>query len=309
MFSSRILRTTGVFLLTIIIAVSFITPKSILSTEANFVYSDLQNPGEEHTKVRTKLDPGDEKAMEDLPKNIGDWRILDMVIKGYKEEELERSLNADIITVKGYLKNEPFALPVKLLTLQSKTRASFHPPEVCYPAMGYEILEEGYEDIVIPEEIWSQIEDTVDSLEMFSTGKRELNNTIRFKKLVISQEDDRGIDRRTIILYFYLGNSSAFVHLTKITMVRVSVDVLVSGSVDDSLNMAKEFLIEAIPLMFGPDEGGDRVIIDKLVHSGAGGILVAILMYLVPVSIIFAPELRKLTNRLKKRVIKQPVIS
>jgi len=138
-------------------------------------------------KVGTRLDPGDEKAMEDLPENIGDWRILDMIIKGYKEEELERQLNADIITVKGYLKNDPFALPVKLLTLQSKTRASFHPPEVCYPAMGYKILEEGYEDVVIPVDIWSGIEETVDNLGIYSTGNQEINNTIRtlFPRLMI----------------------------------------------------------------------------------------------------------------------------
>jgi len=89
--------------------------------------------------------------------------------------------------------------------------------------------------------------------------------------------------------------------LTKITMVRVSIDVLVSGSVDDSLNTAKEFLIDAIPHMFGPDEGEGRVIIEELFYSGTGGITIVIFMYIIPLCIIFTPEIRKSVYRVRKK--------
>jgi len=302
MFSNRILRISGIVLLALVVAVSFITPESLLSTEVNFIYSDLRRPAEDNTEIQTKLDPGNTEAMEKLPERIEDWRDINMLISGYEVSALEDALNADIIIVRGYLKNEPFSLPVKLLTLQSKSRESFHPPEVCYPAMGYKILEESYEEIVIPLEKWAHIEIKVENLEMFSTGKRDYNNVIRVKKLVIAKDDERGINRKNVILYFYLGNSSAFIHLTNITMVRASIDVLVSGSVDESTEMAKSFMQEAIPLMFGPREGGDRVIIDELFHSGAGGIALGVFMYLIPLSIIFYPEIRMVTRRKSKSV-------
>jgi hypothetical protein len=86
------------------------------------------------------------KSKQNFPTNIGNYSGVNS-----DTSDLTERFKADVTLMRSY--RNPSS-QIFLLILQSKNRPSFHPPTVCYPALGYEIEEESNEEIVIHNESW-----------------------------------------------------------------------------------------------------------------------------------------------------------
>ncbi len=289
-----IARLIGLLLLALVVIFLFATPGTIFSRNVSFIYPSLSDPGAGETSVQTKMDFGDQEHVESFPMEIGEWTGVN-----YDTVEAERmrdQLGASVLMMRDYYKPGLWR-GLTFLIMQSENRASFHPPQVCYPAQGWKVQEEGTEVIPMPESFWKEVGDIgpLDPLEMAS----EYLGPVSMSKIIITiGEDD--IKDRHVVLYCYVRNSSYWGSSDTVTMLRVSGPTLLTGSYEDMLNIEKEFMAEVIPLLFEAREKEDTFI-SQIASLGPGGILLLILMFAGPLAFAFHPEIRRLYRRWRQK--------
>jgi hypothetical protein len=174
--------------------------------------------------------------------------------------------------------------------MQSYNRTSFHPPIVCYPALGYTIEGEGKEILTIPNASW--LEDP-----WLSTAATRSNEAILpVKKLVVvKQAADTGrVTERRVVLYFYVKEPP--LSSDTITMVRVEALAPTDGSYEGILNVSTEFMSATIPCMFEVQRA-ERTLFSSLAAGSIADKLVLIMLFLAPLAVIFYPELRAVSSR------------
>jgi hypothetical protein len=236
-------------------------------------------------------------SMQAFPKQIGDWSASD-----YNTTGIEESLGADMMLMRAYSHPKLYQ-PVFFLIIQSKNRSSFHPPIVCYPALGYTIEEEGKAKIFVQNISW--VEKPL--FPSWESRKEELgyfNGTISAKKLIVVKESEgengnknKKVTERRVVLYFYVKGSSFT--SDKVTMIRVSALAPLEGSYDGILNITREFMGDTLPYMFELQKK-EPLVLFILLASLAGKVVVG-LLFLAPLVIIFYPRIKSLPLVLKRR--------
>lgn len=258
----------GMLLLAFVIIFLFSTPSMILAKEITVVGSDLAT-SENAIHVRTKMDFGDKEKVQNFPTHIEDYYGVDSDTAGLTER-----LKADVTLMRSYhnpsSRNPPSQ--IFLLILQSKNRSSFHPPTVCYPALGYDIEEESAEEIIIQNESW---------IESPWRETEKSTASLKVKKLAVSN----GKERR-MVLYFYVKPPLLS---DEITLIRISA--LTRGEEEDEkmLTTMKDFTSEIFPLMFEYRE--EQVIAKHLLSSGVLGWITLVLLFSFPILIALYPRI------------------
>ena len=130
-------RIIGLLSLVFVIIILFSTPSLLLAKTVTMIDTELSHASGDETHVRAKLDFGNNEHMQAFPEQIGDWKSSD-----YNTTRIAKSLGADVMLMRAYSHPKLYQ-PVFFLIMQSNNRSSFHPPVVCYPALGYTIEEEG----------------------------------------------------------------------------------------------------------------------------------------------------------------------
>lgn len=268
----------GFLVLTFVIVMLFSTPSMLFAESITVIDTELARTSGDAINVRTKMDLGSNDCMNAFPTELGHWRGSE-----YDTANLAAGLGADVMLMRAYTSPESYQ-PIFFLIVQSDNRSSFHPPIVCYPALGYTIVEEGKEKVPVSVQ-------NVGWEEEFSVyGKSEEENaSISVKKLVVVKETDGKITERRVVLYFYINRG--FTSNT-VTMIRISALAPLSGSYEGVLEMEKEFLNEAFPHMF-EFKKKDRLVIYRLMDRGLLGWLVIIVSFLIPLLIIRYPRFAK----------------
>ena len=173
--------------------------------------------------------------------------------------------------------------------MHSNNRSSFHPPVVCYPALGYTIVEEGKEYVTVKNANWVEKplyqiwEDQADELGVFK-------GTITVKKLVVIKESDGMVTERRVMLYFCV--KGGFSPSATVTMIRVSAVAPTSGSYDETMSTCKEFMGEAVPYLFEMRPEEDSIAV-SLIKSGLGGWSVIVILLASPFLIMFYPQIKR----------------
>jgi hypothetical protein len=253
----------GMLLLAFVIIFLFSTPSMILAKEITVVGSDLAT-SENVIPVRTKMDFGDKEKVQNFPTHIGNYSGVDCDTSGLTER-----LKADVTLMRSY--RNPSS-QIFLLILQSKNRSSFHPPTVCYPALGYEIEEESTDEIVIHNESW---------IEGPWRESEKSTVSLKVKKLMVSNGEER-----RVVLYFYVKPPLLS---DDITLIRISA--LTRGEEEDEkvLTTMKDFTSEIFPLMFEYRE--EEVIATHLLSSGLLGWITLVLLFSFPILIALYPRI------------------
>ncbi len=265
----------GLLILAVITTLMVGTPSMFVGRSTAFIYSNLSDPTANQTYVRTKMDFGSNEVIQQFPFTVGDWTGSDYEVNSWKDQ-----LGADVAIMRGYRK--PGTQEIWFLAMQSKSRSSFHPPEVCYPAMGWELSEEGY--VAIPGEDASWIKPAL--YPKFSKAEAQ----VQLKKLLVTKDN-----QRRLVLYFYVKHAELGSTSDIVTMIRISAVAPRIGSYENLLTTQKELLMEFIPYMFDPGEKEDIIIV-KLAKMGFGGVLLAICSFAVPLGILFYPQILKLRS-------------
>ena len=254
-------RIIGLLLLVSVIAVLFSTPSMIFAKSITTIGTELSYATEDEMPVRTRIDFGNNERISAFPKQIGDWNALDYNTTGVAE-----SLGADVMLLRAYSHPELYQ-PVFFLIMQSKNRSSFHPPIVCYPALGYTIEEEGKEEVPVHNVSWAA--DPYPTYALYGGLERDVtfNGSISVKKLIVAKKSEEGnkITTRKVVLYFYV-KENPFVS-NNVTMVRVAALVPPEGSYDGTLKIAKEFMGDTIPCMFEMQEEEEPVLFTILIYG------------------------------------------
>lgn len=262
------------------------SPQALFGT-VSFIDTELSNTSGSKIPVTVRMDLGKEEQLKDFPLQIGEWSGVDHETAGVKE-----SLGADVLLMRTYTKANSFQ-PVFLLVMQSSSRSSFHPPVVCYPALGYEIEEEGKEKVYVTDTAWVKKPVAQEEMSKLPKWAREelesspYSGLVSVKKLVVFKQNKGEVTERRVVLHFYIKDKMAT--SDKISMVRVSALAPPSGPYDDALIAAKELMGEAIPLMFEPHEKG-KMFITYLAEWGIGGYFVILLLFSIPIAIITYPK-------------------
>ena len=259
----------SVFILVSIAVLLLSSSDLIFSSGVTFIDTELHRSSGDEAYVRTKLDFGSQEHMAAFPLQIGNWTGY-----SYDSTKWTEDLGADIILMRGYTP-AIFSQPVFLLIMQAKTESSFHPPTVCYPAQGYEIQEKTTEEVVITDTAWSESPSSM---------------AIPLNMLVVTKESASGnLTERRVVLYSYIkGNQFT---TDTITMIRTEALAPIHDSYEGSLSAQKEFLDQAIPLMFEPADAAEwNPIILELVEWGVGGYIVIGLLFCIPLFIVVYPR-------------------
>jgi len=183
-----------------------------------------------------------------------------------------------------------FSKPVFFLIVQSTNLSSFHPPIVCYPAMGYEIEEEGAEPVHIENASWAQGPWRSEREGLIFKGEMNI------KKLVIVKRTKGEITERRVVLYYYVKDERMSVP-NEITMVRLSALAPLTGSYQDTLEPMKKLASDTFPEMFEvkPEE---RMIAEILViEHGIIGLLAITALVSAPIIFMLFPLLRAMRRR------------
>ena len=131
-------KIIGLLLLVFVIIILLSTSSTLLARSITTIDTELSRASGDGMPARTKMDFGSSEHIAAFPMEIGDWRGTN-----YETAKLKESLGADVMLMRAY--SQPrVRQPVFFHILQSNNRSSFHPPIVCYPALGFTIEEECY---------------------------------------------------------------------------------------------------------------------------------------------------------------------
>ena len=281
-------RAIGLLLLLFVIILVFSTPSMILARTITTIDTELSYASDDAMPVRTKMDFGNNEHIQKFPEQLGNWTAYE-----YNTTGLAERLNADVMLMRAY-SHPKYYQPVFFLIMQSNNRSSFHPPIVCYPALGYTIKEEGLAEVPVHNVSWAAGYWRAEEYE------REygllFNGTIAAKKLIVTKEskEEGQVKERRVVLYFYVKQTFAS---NTVTMIRVSALAPRNGSYAGILNRTKEFMGDTVPHLFEVQK--EEPIILTVFSSGpAIGKLAIAMLFLVPLGFIFYPSI---SNRLKKR--------
>jgi hypothetical protein len=273
-------RLIGLVWLTFVVILLFSSPSMIFAKSITTIDTELSHASGDETPVRARMDFGNVEHMDTFPMTIGDWSGSEFAAS----ERYKESLGADMLFMRAY--SRP-GIPhhVFFTIIQSNNRSSFHPPIVCYPALGYTVKEETADRVLISNTSWVEP-------PLFGTWKKRENRSISVKKLEVTKEAaDGSVKERRAVLYFYVKDNP----LTSdtVTMVEVSSVIPTDGSDDGMLDVSKEFMADTIPYMFELRPEGDIIIVSLVKLGIVGWLAIAVLLGL-PLLVILYPKLKKL---------------
>ena len=274
----------GLLVLAFVVILLFATPSMILTKAITTIGTELSHATADEMIVRTKMDFGSHEHMQAFPKQIDDWTAFD-----YNATRIAESLGADVMILRAY-SNPNVYQPVFFLIEQSTNRTSFHPPPVCYQAVGYTIEEETKETVLLHNVTFAQ--------ERWMEKDMPSDVTLSVKKIVVTREseDDGTVTERRVVLYFYVKNRPYASNT--VTMVRVSALAPIEGSYDGILNISKEFMGDTIPYMFEIQAEHEQPIIFTVLTIGSlTGKVAVVMLFLAPLPSIFYPQLMKIRKK------------
>lgn len=264
------------FALTAIAVLLLSTPGLIFVEGITLVDTEIQHSFGHEAFVSTKLDFASGEEIRDFPERIGKWSA-----KSYNKSSIEKSLGADVLLSRTYW-HEDYFKPVFFLIVQSKNTSAFHPPTVCYPALGWTIETEkaGGVEFNVTDVAWTEGSGWLSEHE-----GRIFHGSISAKKLVVHKERDGEITDRRVVFYYFVKDEKQFIP-TSITLIRISTPSGSNSTDEDALELCKKLAGDTFPLMFEmrPPE---RMLCETLVaEHGAMGCLTLALLFLGPIGIL-----------------------
>ncbi len=279
---SKTVILIGIMFLAIVIVFLFSGPH-YFSSNVSFLDTELSESSDKGKSVRVKMDLSHQEELEDFPYRIGEWRGIDEDIEGLKEQ-----LGAETLIKSSYSLDNPFN-PVFLLLMQSASRASFHPPTVCFPALGYDIEEETKDTIHVTDISWISKMFDLDLEDMPEWIQQDLEASpeygeISVKKLVVNHKNRA--DKR-VVFYVYIKDRK--ITSNEVSMLQVSIGVPLSGSCEAESEKARTFMGEVIPLLFEPKEEEEKMFLTYILDMGIGGYFIVVLIFSIPIVLMLAP--------------------
>jgi hypothetical protein len=271
-YQNRGFLIAGITLLTIVLLVLMASPGLLFSPMVTFIDSELNSSSANEISVKTITDFGNKEQVSAFPAKLGKW-------EGYNYDITEylKLLGADIMLSRIY-QPSTFTQPLFFHIVQAKTESSFHPPEVCFAYQGYQIQSTDVVQVAARDASWV---------------KSPTNITIPMKKLLVtkSSKDGQIIERRVTLFCYIKGNQF---YSDAITMIQAEALVPLQGSDEGALAEEKDFISQAMPLMFSPgDNARWQPVLLVFTGWGTRGYLTLSILLVIPFLVMFYPKMRK----------------
>ena len=270
----------GIFLLAVAIITMCSNPERISSKGISFIDTELAGASGHETFAWSKIGFKSNERMVDFPTKLRAWQSYEA-----SEQEVTKvreSLGANVFIMRSYYRPD-FHQPVFFLIVQAKESSAFHPPPVCYRAMGYHVDE--FKDVI-------QITGVG---EEDNPGEVAVRGTIPMKKLLISKTSGGKVTERRVVLSCYLRGgqfTSDYINL-----IRISAIAPLDGSYGAILDEMKGFAALAIPHLFEfREQEESQTLAGKLASSGVGGWGLMFVAFALPIALTIYPLLRKKPN-------------
>ena len=274
----------GIIALVYVLTTLLSTPGMVSPGGVSLIDTQIQGSSGKEIFVRTKLDFAHPEQMEQFPRTIEEWHST-----SYNWSRLKERLSADVLLSRAYRRHN-FSAPAFFLIIQGTNMSSFHPPVVCYPALGYEIEEEGKVEVAIASDSWAEGPWRSEREGSVFKGKMSVK-----KLVVVKRRGDGEITERRAVLYYFVKDERMSMP-REVTMVRLSALAPLNGSYQDTLELLRKLASDTFPAMF-EERGEERTIAEKLVFEhGASGCLVIAMLVFAPVTFILLPCIRKKKN-------------
>ncbi|MFC1937294.1 exosortase-associated EpsI family protein [Chloroflexota bacterium] len=288
----------GLGVLVVILFFLLATPEQLFYHSLNVEYVDSQ-PGslsKYRVPVLPKFDFTSNEQLSKFPTEIAGWTGSD-----FDTSRVEEILKPDVILMRAYSKPGLYQ-PVFLLLIHSRSRTSFHPPPVCYPALGWTIEEEAIEPVSLEMTGWAAepFKEEIPSVARHPEYRGEYYvGGVPARKLVVFKQSGERVTERRVVLYFYLKDDE--VSSSRMTMIRLSALAPLSGSYDEILNSEKELIIDAFPHMFEiqPEKQSPMLIV-HLAKSGVGGWLLLALLFSIPLAFLTYHFIQRASSRKRR---------
>ena len=274
--------TIGMFALAIILSLLFSTPGMISPSGVSLIDTQIQGSSGKEIFVRTKLDFANPEQMEQFPRIIGEWHSI-----SYDWSELKERLGADVLLSRAY-RRPGYSNPVFFIIIQGKNMSTFHPPVVCYPALGYEIVEEGKATVPIENASWAA--GPWRSEREGSVFKGELSTK---KLVVVRRSGDGKITERRVVLYYFVKDERMSV-ANEVTMVRLSVLAPLSGSYQADLEQMKKLAADTFPEMFDVRPKENMIVEILIIEHGVWGYVAIAALLSAPIIFMLLPFIMRI---------------
>jgi len=290
MRSSNFRIASGIVLLLIVIIVLVTNAKTILMQGITIIDTEIQQEGDDAHFVRTRMDFGSTKHMNTFPTEFEDWES----IEEYDWSDIKKDLGGDMQLARAYTREDLYQ-PVFLTIARSDDVSSFHPPPVCYRAQGYKVEEKGKTVFPVDDNSWAY--EQWRSIQEGNIFKGEISTNI----LIIYKETPQGgMTERRILLYYYVKDNRVVAE--HMTTVQVSALAPVSLSYEDTIDLLRELMGNALPILFEPRDYQDDMISEKMVDSfGFFGWVLIVGALGTPFGIIFWPVIERRIPLVKKQ--------
>ncbi len=277
--------TICMLVLTAIAVLLLSTPELIFVEGVTFVDTEIQHSSGHETFVTTKLNFAGGEEVRSFPEHIGNWSA-----KSYDKSGVEKSLGADVLISRTYWHEDCFK-PVFFLIVQSDNVSSFHPPIVCYPALGWTIETEKAGGVAfnVTDVGWTEGSGWLSEKE-----GRIFHGSISAKKLVVHKERDGEITDRRVVFYYFVKDETRFVP-TSVTLIRISTPSASNSTDEAALTLCEKLAGDTFPLMFEMRPPA-RMLCETLVaEHGAMGCLAIAAMFFAPIAILLLsfPSVRR----------------
>jgi hypothetical protein len=269
--SQQYLMLSGIGLLVIVIIILLLSPSLVFSS-VTIISTDIYKSTTDQVSVITKTDFNSPDQTKIFPLDIGKWHGRD-----FDATQVVQALGADIVLIRGY-DPETFTQPLYFTVVQAKTDSSIDSPTYCFPSQGYTIKENKVEYINITSSQWTT---------------KETNINLPLNQMVVTKSaSDGSLYERRLVLYFFVKGNQFY--NDTITMIEVQGLVPLQGSYEGTLKEAKEFLSEAIPLMFEPGDNNSQwhPLLMTIAEKGVGGYVALCVIFLIPLILILYPLIR-----------------
>ncbi len=273
--------TIGMLTLIFILSLLFSTPGMISPRGVSLIDTQIQGSSGKEMFVRTKLNFANPEQMEQFPRTIGEWHST-----SYDWSRIKESLGADVLLSRAY-RHPDYSNPVFFLIIQGTNMSTFHPPMVCYPALGYEIEGEGKAAVPIENASWAK--GHWRSEREGSVFKGELSTK---KLVVVKRSGDGKITERRIALYYFVKDGWMPV-ANEVTMVRLSALAPVSGAYQDYLEPMKKLASDTFPEMFEVRPKESMLVEILVIEHGAVGFLVIAILLSAPIIFMLLPFIKR----------------
>jgi len=262
-FWEEYIGVIGLFGLSAVFAILFSSPEDIFRGTI-IIDTGLHHKTPNELLAASDFDFYNQSDLERFPGEIEGWKSRDFS----QAERQMQALGADVLLLRMYsYENEK----IEFILIHSKTKSSFHSPEVCFRANGWEIINKDIEPVNIPE--WG--------------------SKIWVNKLIVQKGNTK-----KVILYWYMWGQGITRNNKNCVLTRIEMSFVEDDA--EVLGTGKTFIGKLLPDMYKSRMASETIAEQMVDKFGILGAIIDVLLISLPLLMILYTKSKTINRIIKK---------